>query len=142
MILQKQLYGLLQSALLLYLKLVTGLKINGFVINPYIPCVEKQIVISEVITVVQHIDDLKVSHKDPFEVTKFAQYLSIIYGEKIKVHMVKVHDYLCMDSYYSEPVVVEVSMIKYLQKVLYYFPEESIRTLATPEAVHMFRVRT
>ena len=33
--LQKDIYGLLRSALLFYLKLVTDLKNNGFVINPY-----------------------------------------------------------------------------------------------------------
>ena len=35
--LQKYLHGLLRSALLFYLKLVTDLKDNGFIINPYDP---------------------------------------------------------------------------------------------------------
>ena len=65
-------------------------------------------------TVVWNVDGLKVSHKEPFEVTKFAQYLSIIYGEKLKVQRFKVHDYLGMDLDYSEPGVVKVSTIKYL----------------------------
>ena len=38
------------------------------------------------IKVVCYIDELKLSHKKPFEVTKFLQYLPMIYGGEIKVH--------------------------------------------------------
>ena len=55
-----------------------------------------------------HINDLKVSHKDPFEVTKFVQYLLIIYRNKIKVHRVNIHDYLGMDLDYSATGMVKV----------------------------------
>ena len=44
-----------------------------------------------------HVDNLKVSHKDSFEITKFACWLSEIYGEDLTVHRGKVHDYLGMD---------------------------------------------
>ena len=46
------------------------------------------------ITVVCNVDDLKVSHNDPFEVTKFSKYLSMVYWNKLKVHRVKINDYL------------------------------------------------
>jgi hypothetical protein len=36
---QKAIYGLLRSALLFYKKLVADLEGDGFVINPYDPCV-------------------------------------------------------------------------------------------------------
>ena len=36
----------------------------------------------EEMTIVWHVDYPKVSHKDPFEVTKFSQYLLTIYGKK------------------------------------------------------------
>ena len=51
----------------------------------------------EMMTVVWHVDDVKVSHKDLYEVTKFSQYLSIIYGKKLTFHRGKVHDDLGMD---------------------------------------------
>ena len=51
----------------------------------------------EMITVVCYIDVLKVSHKNPFEVTKFTKNLSMLYEEKLKVHRIKVHDYLGVD---------------------------------------------
>ena len=59
---------------------------NGFAINPYDLCVAKKLVKRGVIAVVWHFDDLKVSHKYPFEMTKFSQYLSTIYRNKLKVH--------------------------------------------------------
>ena len=69
-------------------------------------------------TVVWHVDDLKVSNKGPFEVTKFSQYLSTIYGGKLKLHILNIRYYLGMDLDYSDTGVVKVLMIKYLKKVL------------------------
>ena len=67
------------------------MKNNGFGINPYNTCVTNKILNGEMMPVVWHVDDVKVSHNDPFEVTKFATYLSSIYRNK-KFHRGKVHD--------------------------------------------------
>ena len=66
-------------------------------------------------TVTWNVDYLKVYHKYPVRVTKFAAYLSLIYGKNIKVTRGKVHDYFCMD--------LIISMIKYFQKFFYAFPD-------------------
>ena len=58
------------------------------------------------------------SHKKPFEVNKFVQYLFTVYGNKLKVHRGKIRDYLGMDLGYSDTGVVKVLMVKYLQKVI------------------------
>ena len=92
-------------------------------------------------TVVCHVDDIQMSHKAWFELNKFDQYLSTIYGGEIKEHRGKIQDYLEMDSYYSEIGVVKVLMEKYLQNLLYTFPQELRGTSATLEANHMFQVR-
>ena len=63
--LKKALYGLLKSALLFYEKLSQDLIENGFTLNPYDPCVANKMVNGEQMTVIWHVDDLKVSHKDP-----------------------------------------------------------------------------
>ena len=97
--LQNKLYGLFCIALLFYLKLVTDLKINGFSQNPYNPYVENKLVNGEMIKVVWHANDIKVPHKDPFEVNKFATNLSTIYGKKPIVHRVKLHGYLGIHFY-------------------------------------------
>ena len=51
------------------------------------------------IIVVWHVNYIKVSHKDPFEVIKFSTYLSIIYVKKLTVHRGKLYDYFGIDLY-------------------------------------------
>ena len=48
---QKALYGLLRSALLLYNKLVADLESDGFVLNPYDSCVANNFVNGKQMTV-------------------------------------------------------------------------------------------
>ena len=96
------LYDLLQSTLLFYKKLRNDLEGSGFKINPYDPCVANATINGYQTTVTWHIDDLKVSHKDPFKITKFATYLLSIYGKKLSVKRGKVHNYLGIDLDYSE----------------------------------------
>ena len=98
--------------------MVNRLKKNGLVINPYGTCVANKMVKGEVITTVWHVDYINVSHKYPFEVTKFDQYLFTIYGNKPKVNRGKIHDYLGINLDYIETGVVKVLVIKYQQKVL------------------------
>ena len=49
---------------------------------------------------------------EPFEVTKFYQYLLMIYGNKINMNRVNIHDYIGIYLDYSETGVVKVLMIK------------------------------
>ena len=84
-----------------HLKLATDLKNNGFSINPHDLCVAKNWLRGGVITVVRHVKNLKVPHKDPFEVTKFPQYLLTIYGYKLKVYRGNINDYIGIYLYYS-----------------------------------------
>ena len=142
MLISKALYGLLKSALLFYLKLSKDLKDMGFVINPYDPCVANKMIQGHQMTVCWHVDNLKVSHKHPIEITKFAIQLLKIYGEDLTVHRGKVHDYLGVDFDFGEKGKVKVSMIKYLQGVLDAFPEVlPTKHAATPASNHLFTVR-
>ena len=58
------LYGIMNAALLFYLKFFKNIKSIGFELNTYDPCVANKIVDGAQLTVVWHIDDLKVSHVD------------------------------------------------------------------------------
>ena len=80
---QKALYRMLKSVLLFYWKLVDNLKKIGCEINLYDPCVMNKKVGGSQLTITWHVDDLKVSHKDPYEVTKIIEYLQEIYGDKM-----------------------------------------------------------
>ena len=81
----KSLYGLLAIALVFYKNLVADLKAYGFKVKPYDCCVANMDINGSQMTVLWYFDDLKVSHKDTFEVTKFSTYLAGIYGENITV---------------------------------------------------------
>ena len=47
--------------------------------HTYDPCVANMTIGGSQLTVVWHVDDLLVSHKDSFEITKLAVYLEDIY---------------------------------------------------------------
>ena len=46
---------------------------------------------------VRHADDMKVSHKNEKEVTKFMDYMTVIYGDNITVAKVKRNTSVRMD---------------------------------------------
>jgi hypothetical protein len=56
------LYGIMKAALLYYQRFVIDLKSVGFQVNPYNPCVANKTVKGKQLTVVWHVDNLKVSH--------------------------------------------------------------------------------
>ena len=58
------LYGIMKAALLFYIKFIKNIKSTGFELNPYDPCVANKIVDGAQLTVVWHVNDLKVSHMD------------------------------------------------------------------------------
>ena len=95
---------MLKSALLFYKKLRGELEDMGFEVNPYDPCVVNKIINRTQMTVRWHVEDLKVSHKDPMEVTKFIMAMGHIYGSKMSVTRGKVHEYLGMDLDYDDQV--------------------------------------
>ena len=136
----KSLYGLLASALVFYKKFVADLKEYGFKFNPYDPCVANIDINGSKMTICCHVDDLKVSHKDPFEVPKFFTYLAGIYGEKMTVTRVPVHKYFGMDLDFSKKRNAKISMIKYICGVLEEFPEEITGSVPTPYTDNIFTV--
>ena len=139
--LYKSVYGLLRSALLFYRKLKGELLNYGFEMNDYDPCVANMDTPGEQLTVLWHVDDLKISCKDSFEITKLLSYLNKLYGGKLVAHRGKKCDYLGMNLDFSEPGVFTVDMIPYIQNVIADFPEEIKHTSPTPHADHLFKVR-
>ncbi len=141
--LSKAIYGLLKSALLFYKKISADLQNYKapFVINPYDPCIANTIIIGKQMTITWHVDDLKVLHVDPFQITIFAAYLASIYSNGLVVHRGKVHDYLGMDLNFANKGVAQISMITYTTKILTNFPESITTSCATPAADHLFTVR-
>eukprot|EP00956_Cyclotella_meneghiniana_P042119 scaffold248363_cov77-Cyclotella_meneghiniana.AAC.2 len=140
--LYKSVYGLLRSALLFYRKLRGELEDYGFTVNPYDPCVANRIADDgNQQTVIWHVNDLKVSHVDAFENTKFIHYLRKIYGPKMTVTRGKQHRYLGMDFDYSTPKVCRILMAKYIEGILEDFPELINKSAKTPHTENLFKVR-
>jgi hypothetical protein len=115
----KALYGMLRSALLFYSKFVGDLEGEGYVINPYDPCVANKVINGKQCTVGWHVDDLKVSHVDPEVLTNFGKWLELKYGD-CKEHRGDFHDYLGMELDYSieGKVKVKITMIPFLEEML------------------------
>ena len=132
---------MLQSSLLFYRKLVGELIEYGFKLNPYDPCVANMEIEGFQLTVTWHVDDLKVSHVYPFQVTRFAEYLASIYGEKLTVNRGKVHDYLGMDLDFSIKGKVKIGQIKYTQKMIDEFPEPITYSATTPTSEYLYTIR-
>ncbi len=69
------LYGTMVALLLYYKKFVKSLKLNGFRLNPYDPCMANKQVKGEQLTVCFHVDDRKISHLIPKVVDKTIEWL-------------------------------------------------------------------
>ncbi len=83
------------------MRLVEDLAEFGFELNPYDPFVAHKMVNGAQMTVMWHVDELKVLHRNGVEITKLFKFLSKKYGNKFTVYG-KIHDYLGMDFDYSE----------------------------------------
>jgi hypothetical protein len=92
-------------------------------------------------TVVWHVDDLKVSHKSEAVVDGLIAYLKGKYGDGLVVHEGDLHDYLGVDHDYSEKGVVKMSMMGHLEKIFQDFPEDIGKTSSSPASEHLFQVR-
>ena len=64
-------------------------------------------------TVCWHVDNLKVSHVDPKEVTNVMEWLYGIYGEMM-ITRSKVHEYLVLTLDFRNPGDIGVTMVDYL----------------------------
>ena len=144
------LYGIMKAALLFYQRFVTDLKSIGFEINPYDPCVANKMVNGKQLTVVWHVDDLKVSHVSSDVVTKMADWLKSTYERlfddgsgEMKICRGKIHEYLGMTLDFTIDGEVKVTMIPYIKEIIQQFEEHDPspqRTAATPAAEHLFKV--
>ena len=127
---RKALYGLLESALLFYRKLVADLKSFNFELNPYDPCVANKMVNGAQLTVSWHVDDMKISHKDPKVIDEFLEWIQECYGKiggkKVTVTRGKVHDYLGMKLDFSVAGQVSVDMRDYVTTMIEAFPDGAI----------------
>jgi hypothetical protein len=99
-----------------------SLERNGFVMNPYDPCVANKIVDGKVLAICFHVDDCKISHRFTIVVNDTIAWLRDEYDVicedgigAMKVHRGKVHNYLSMVLDYSHWGEVHLSIPKQCQ---------------------------
>ena len=83
-------------------------------------------------TIIWHVDDLKILHVDAWEVTKIIKWLGT-YGN-IKVSRGKEHEYLGMHFDYRKEGEVRISMKQYVWDIIANFPEEIDNKIAATPA--------
>ena len=137
--LTRALYGCLKSSLQFWKQLSGVLEAEGFSTNPYDSCVMNKSIQGSQCTITFHVDDLKISHKDPQVVSDIIHMLEGIYGE-VAVSRGKMQTYLGIDFDFSVPGEVSLSMKSYLQDILDDFPEELTKEVKTPAADHLFDI--
>jgi hypothetical protein len=116
----KAIYGMLVSALVFYKKFASDLIKYGFNLNPYDPCIANKMVNDAQITVLWHVDDLKMSHKEKKTVDDFIEWVVMPYRKigQVKVTRVKVHEYLGMKLNYEVEGQVSCDMTSYVRVMI------------------------
>jgi hypothetical protein len=118
-------YGTMVASLLYYRKFCNTLLRNDFEVNPYDPCVFNRLVEEKQQTILFHVDDCKISHKNSKVNDEFIEVLRQEYESifedgsgKMQVSRGKVHTYLGMKLDFTKPGSVEVSMFDYVDEIL------------------------
>jgi hypothetical protein len=138
----KALYGTMRAARLFWEWLSRQLVDWGFALNPYDSCVVNKMVDNKQLTVVWHVDDLKISHVSAKVVDDFIADLDSEFGKEtpLSKSREKVHDYLGMTLDFSVPGQVTITMIDYIKMICMDLPKGMIGTAATPATNHLFQV--
>jgi hypothetical protein len=118
-------YGTMIAGLLYYRKFSESLTEQGYVANPYDPCVWNKLIKSKQSTICFHVDDCKISHEivrindDTIDWLR-RDYESIFTdgSGEMKVARGKIHTYLGMTLDFTTTGVVSVSMINYIQDII------------------------
>ena len=139
----------MEASLMFYQKLLKDLEEKGFRTNPYDPCVANKEVNGSQFTIVWHVDDLKLSHKDPRVVTEMIEHLKSLYEElpngevkRMTVQRGRSLDYLGMKFDFNKPGKVEITMFDHIKKILKEFPDPlRNKTLSSPNTPKLFEVR-
>ena len=138
----KALYGTLHTARLFWQKLSKQLiDVCGFTPNKYDDCVVNKTINGHQMTVVWHVDNLKVSHVNAQKVEKFIKQMEETFGEDtpLSVSHGKIHDYLGMTLDFHNKGEVRIDMEHYIDMMLQDAPKDMEGVSNIPAAAHLFK---
>ena len=137
--LNKAMYGCIKAARIFYENLKEQLLKMDFKMNAYDMCVANKNINGQQCTIAWHVDDLKISHKDPKVVDKIIEELEEKYG-KMTVTRGKHHTYVGINIIYGDDKEVIIEMKEYIREAIEEFPEELIKLVTSPASLHLFEV--
>ena len=143
----KALYSLLIELLLLYNKLIKDIKEEVFMLNFYDPWVAKNMINRAQYTIVLHIDDLKLSHKQRKVVGEVVKWLRSKYKDTnigiMKLIRLKMHEYLGTTLDLNEKGAVNLDMVDDVDKMVKYFQVDpkNMKNVSSPAVEYIFKVR-
>jgi hypothetical protein len=144
---QNALYRTMVASLLYYRKFVKSLTDIDFIINLYYPCVSKKIMEGEQMTICFHVDACKLSHRKKTVMDRMIGYLWQEYESifedgsgAMTVSRGKIHKYLGMTLDYRVPGQVKITMLDYVDEILYAFHKVELKgggmkTSAAPDGL-------
>ena len=113
-------YGTLRVTLFFLPALLWRINPVGFYCKSYDACTRNKIVNGEQLTIVRHMNDCKISHKDKYVVSDTVRKLEERFGKESSRTVIRgpVHDYLGMTINYSTEGEVKFYMYDYIEQVL------------------------
>ena len=139
--LDKALYGTIEAAKLWYDLISAELRGQGFVPNPYDPCVfNKELASRKQITATIHVDDMMVSCEDNAAIDDFVYFLERRFGiDKVTRHRGQVLDFLGMTFDFLTIGEVRVTMKRLIDEII--AGAGVTREYKTPAADELFDTR-
>ena len=130
----KALYGTIRAALIFWRKFTKQITEWGFTMNPYDWCVANKMVHRSQLTIMWHVDDLKISHVDKEVLEDLLKQLDGAFRKDgpLTIHRGKKHDYLGM--------WLQVQMFNYIDNMLDDLPDNMCGMVTSPAADHLFSV--
>ena len=119
---------------------MTEMRDKGFGFKPYNPYVANRMIGGKKTMVFCHVDNLKVSHVDPKELSKFMEWMEGIYKEP-RITRVRVYDYSGMAFDFRNPGELQTAMVNGLKGVWEDFSEVIMERSMILAADQLFQVR-
>ena len=120
----RAIYGMLVASLLFYKKIRADFEDEGFIFNPYDPCIANKMVNGKQQTIRFHVDDLMSSHVDKKVNDEFHKWMNKKYGmyKDVTCTRGKKHVYLGMTLDFTRKGKVKIRMDDYVDRMLEEFP--------------------
>jgi hypothetical protein len=139
----KALYGCIESAKLFNDNLRSAMEANGFISNPYDICVMNKMSNGYQVTILFHVDDVKISSSSHQNVVDVVSYLKSVY-KKIEVHDECINndfsiDYLGMKFIYNSEGVT-IDMKDMVKDIISDFDIKTNHVARTPAKTDLFNI--